>query len=649
MLLALSIALATSVQSQALPDSTRKARSSDEALLEEIPSVFGASRFDQLSTEAPASVSVITADDIAAHAWRNLSDLLQTVRGFYVIDDGVYPTVGARAFGRPGDYNSRMLLVIDGHRINENMFDSFGPGAESMIDLRDVERIEIVRGPASSLYGTSAFFGVINVVTTRGRALGGVRARVATESFGTKEVTVGAGNRFGRGIELYVSAAARRTDGRDFRVAEFDSGATRGWARGLDGEERDHATLRLSAGALTINGVVNHRHRDYATGRYLVDFGVAGNSVKDNYGMIGAAYEPHIGAAGALRLQASYNTVDYGGTYVYGGVRANDFAHGRWIVLESQYTATLPHGQRAVVGAQVVRTPRQEQGVFDGTSQSFYDNTRQKSWALFAQDELRFRQHWLATVGLRLDSFSAFGTTLNPRLALIRTYGAGSAAKLLLGTAFRAPNNFERYYFGLGTVANPTLAPEHIATTELLVEHRLTSHAKLNASAYRNSATKLIDLSPIAGGTSYQYQNTGQVRATGIEVEAQLEWRGARATLAQCLQRGYDAVQRVTLSNAPRSISTLDLSAPLSTRITGTLEVRAIASRLAADRTRVPGYSVTNLAGNATLFSGHARLTAGIFNVFAYRYGDPTSDQFVQSSIQQPGRTFRVAMELGSR
>lgn len=645
----LLLVAASTLHAQAGTDAPpRKSRATEDALIEEIPSVFGASRFDQLSTEAPASVTVITADDIAAHAWRNLSDLLQTVRGFYVIDDGVYPTVGARAFGRPGDYNSRLLLVIDGHRINENMFDSFGPGAESMVELRDVERIEVVRGPASSLYGTSAFFGVINVITTRGRALGGVRARVASESFGTRELTVGAGNRLPRGIDLYVSGSVRRRTGRDFYVAAFDTGATRGFARGLDGEDREHANLRLSAGALTINGIVNHRYRDFATGRYLVDFGVPGNSVKDNYGMIGAVYEPRFGATRSLRMQASYNVVDYGGRYVYSGQPAGDFAHGRWVVMESQYTTALSRGQRAILGAQVIRTPRQEQGVFDGTTQSFYDNSRQNSWALFAQDELRFGKAWLATAGVRLDHFSTFGNTINPRLAIIRTFGSGSAVKLLYGNAFRAPNNFERYYFGLGTVANPGLDPEKITTAEVLLEHRVSSRLKVNTSVYRNSSRKLVDLVKLAPD-SYQYQNSGQVRATGLEVEAQFEWRGARTNIAQTFQRGYDVVERTALSNAPRSMTTLDLVVPISGSLNGTLEVRGLTGRYSADRTYLPGYAITNIAISSRLLRDHAHLVAGVFNLFDHRYGDPTSDQFVQSAIPQPGRSFRLSLELGTR
>ena len=87
--LLLGAVASSSLPAQAPAGKPRKPRTSDEALIEEIPSLFGASRFDQLSTEAPASVTVITAEDIASHAWRNLSDLLHTVRGFYVIDDGV--------------------------------------------------------------------------------------------------------------------------------------------------------------------------------------------------------------------------------------------------------------------------------------------------------------------------------------------------------------------------------------------------------------------------------------------------------------------------------------------------------------------------------------------------------------------------------
>ena len=135
--------------------------------------VFGASERSQPVTEAPASVSFITAEDIARYGYRSLADILHGVRGLYVSDDRNFSFLGARGFGKPGDYNSRILLLVNGHRVNDNVFGQAEIGAEFGLDPATFERVEIIRGPASSLYGDSAFFAVVNVITRTGATIDG--------------------------------------------------------------------------------------------------------------------------------------------------------------------------------------------------------------------------------------------------------------------------------------------------------------------------------------------------------------------------------------------------------------------------------------------------------------------------------------------
>ena len=125
-------------------------------------------------SEAPSSVSVVTAETIKLFGYRTLADLLRAQRGFFVSDDRNYSYAGVRGFGRSGDYNTRLLVLVDGHRINDNTYDSVTIGNDFIIDLDLVERVEIIRGPASSLYGNNAFFGVVNLITRHGKGLSGL-------------------------------------------------------------------------------------------------------------------------------------------------------------------------------------------------------------------------------------------------------------------------------------------------------------------------------------------------------------------------------------------------------------------------------------------------------------------------------------------
>src|SRR5207245_6705422 len=142
-------------------------------LFQELPSVFGASKYEQKPSEAPASISIITSDEIQRYGYRTLSEILRSVRGFFTTYDRNYSYIGARGFDRPGDYDTRVLLLLDGHRINDNVYDQASVGTEALLDVDAIDRVEVIRGPSSSLYGTDAFFAVINVITKSGRDLNG--------------------------------------------------------------------------------------------------------------------------------------------------------------------------------------------------------------------------------------------------------------------------------------------------------------------------------------------------------------------------------------------------------------------------------------------------------------------------------------------
>ncbi len=136
-------------------------------------------------TRAPASVTLVSADDIARFGYRTLADALRGVRGLYVSDDRNYSYLGVRGFMRPGDYNSRILLLVDGHRMNDNLYDGAYFGRDGLPSIDIVERIEFVRGPSSSIYGSSAFFGIVNVVTKQATDLVGARVSAGTASYST--------------------------------------------------------------------------------------------------------------------------------------------------------------------------------------------------------------------------------------------------------------------------------------------------------------------------------------------------------------------------------------------------------------------------------------------------------------------------------
>ena len=135
--------------------------------------VTTASRYAQTALEAPAAVSVVTAEDIRLLGYRSLAEVLASMRGLYVSYDRAYHYLGTRGFATPGDYNTRVLLLVNGVRLNDNLYDQANIGTDFPIDLDLIERVEFVSGPGSAVYGANAFFGVVNVITRDGHQLPG--------------------------------------------------------------------------------------------------------------------------------------------------------------------------------------------------------------------------------------------------------------------------------------------------------------------------------------------------------------------------------------------------------------------------------------------------------------------------------------------
>jgi len=213
-----------------------------------VHSVFGASKFLQKVTEAPASVSIITAEEIKRYGYVTLAAAIGSVRGFYNNYTRSYSDLGARGFARPGDFNTRVLLLVDGHRMSDNVYSSAQIGAEFPIDVDLIDRIEIIRGPSSSLYGTNAFFGVINVITKRGSDLDGLQLSTQRSSFDSYRGRFSYGKQFTSGLDLLISGTVSDSKGQQrLYFREFDDPATNnGIAENGDGEDINQMFANVS-------------------------------------------------------------------------------------------------------------------------------------------------------------------------------------------------------------------------------------------------------------------------------------------------------------------------------------------------------------------------------------------------------------------
>ena len=203
----------------------------------ELPKVVGASRWEQPIIQAPSSVSIVTRDEISKYGYRTLADVLRSLSGFHVSYDRMHPSLGTRGFNR-ADYNNRVLVLVDGHRVNNNLSDGGFIGSEFILDTDLIDRVEVIRGPGSVLYGNNAFFGVINVVTRLGGdfASDGVEVSGETASYDSYKGRVSYGRLFSNGVEMLLSGSVYQSQGPGalFYQAFNTSKQNLGIAQGMD-------------------------------------------------------------------------------------------------------------------------------------------------------------------------------------------------------------------------------------------------------------------------------------------------------------------------------------------------------------------------------------------------------------------------------
>src|SRR4051794_13684061 len=162
--------------------------------------------------DAPASVTVVTAEDIRRYGYRTLSEALSSVRSFYTTSDGPSLYVGARGFSLLGDYNTRFLVLINGHHLTDNVYGAmYYFGQDFPLDMTLVEQIEIVRGPSSALYGSNGIFATVNIITKTPATA--ARSSVTAElgSFGRQKLTASSAFALGKEAKVLVSASVLHT------------------------------------------------------------------------------------------------------------------------------------------------------------------------------------------------------------------------------------------------------------------------------------------------------------------------------------------------------------------------------------------------------------------------------------------------------
>lgn len=616
-------------------------------LFQEIPSVFGASKYEQKVTEAPSAVTILTSEDIQRYGYRTLGEALLSVRGFYQSYDRAVARVGVRGFGTPGDSNSRLLLLLDGQRTNDSIFGSGHISSFDIVDVDLVDRIEFIRGPGSSLYGTSAFFSVINIITKRGRDYGTaeISGQVGSQDRYMGRLTYG--TRLPNNIEALFSANYTENSGNEnLYFEEFDAPATNnGIVEDLDGMSNFTLFSKISLFDFTLEGVFLKRDKEVPGAPYGVKFNEPGTEAESIVGHLNLKYEHLFTNQLEFETNLTLNTYEETGDYVYEGPITNrDEFRGSWFGADFQLGKRLER-HRLIFGGEYRNNYRQDQKNYDlGMPALFESRESSGSWGVYLQEEYRFRENFIINLGLRHDHYDSFGGTTNPRIALIHNPFEDTTLKLLYGRAFRAPNAFERFYSdgNVSSKSNPDLDPETIDTFEFVWEQNLGRSYRGVATAFYYQIDDLITLTLDDNDGLVVYQNIGEVEAVGGEIEFEGSWNNfLEGRISYSYQRVEDRITGERVANSPLHMVKLNLSFPVyQDKIYVSIEEQYTGERKTVEGNTIGGSAITHLTLLARNLTQNLTLSASVFNLFDKEYRDPVSQALLQETMVQDGRSF---------
>ncbi|MCK5835927.1 MAG: TonB-dependent receptor [Desulfobacula sp.] len=650
-----------------------------ELSLEELMDIkiVSASKKSQKSSEVAASAFVISHEDIRRYGYRTLGESLRRISGLYLSSGRDYDYLGVRGFSLAGDYNTKILILIDGHRVNDALYDQAYIENAFPIDMESIERIEVVKGPGSALWGSNALFAVVNVITRKGKDIDGGKITAETGSHNRQKGYLEYGRVFDNGLNIAGSFSRFDSDGenhiyfpeRDQPGYQFNNGV----ARGNDDEDAYKGYVTFSYNDWGFLFYKSKRSKTVPTGSWDGAFNYGGNNVNDENTSFELNYNTALfpGKNGRLELRFYHDSHEYYGDYPWfedGGwsgtiINNKDEGNSKHWGTEIRYNVDITEKLAVTAGFEYMDIYESHQKSWDDSPDGYEwlyldtgtDKNTFHTLAYYVHGEYALLDKLTLVGGIRLDDYSTLDRQWSPRAALLYSPFESTTLKLLYGEAFRAPNNYEMFYDdGSSQIGNEELKPEEINTWELVWEQKIATHTRLVASLYRFEIKDLIlqDESNIL-----QFLNTPMVRSDGGEIQLNSHFKNGITSylgVGAINTRYYDA--DVRLDNSPALNVSGGISIPIwSKKLYLSPEFIYVADRkssLIGQDTE--SYFLTNLGITTGTLFDKVDISFNIYNLFNERidvpaggehyFYDSIADDYTYFDIPQDGRTFRFQL-----
>jgi outer membrane receptor protein involved in Fe transport len=644
-------------------------------VLDQENQVYAASRYVQSLQDAPASVSVLTREEMQRYGYYSLEQALYALPGVYNASNLAWPMFGIRGIAKPGDICSRFLVLINGMPA---VYDPvFGGTCFQFLDIESLKRIEFVRGPGSAVYGSGAVLGVINLVTQTSDDAPGwtVSAKASTQREGQVFGSYGSGAV--DGLQSYTSVSIKKRKGLDYYFPEYDTPPlTDGESTGNDGQRQWHAFGRLNFGGYWGQWRLERNRKVDPQGRYGTVFDTDRLVYDDRSASLELGHSDTLSSDATLvwRVYATkfveYGDYPYDSTFsgVQGLVDSiyvdniDTFQYGG----ELRYDTYMGSGHHLLVGAELREVNGRQYGGIAYLPYAHDIMARYTHYALFAQDEFNVSRDGRVTLGGRYVRYKGLsdgvGGRFVPRLAYVQRVSPRVSTKFVYGEAYRVPTLYEVYYDdGQYKIANQNLRPEIARTLETILQYEIAPGQTWSTSAYQVRLDDSVVLGQGSNGLCTdcgQYQNVdGYQQVTGIESSFEFKQQsGARGHISGTVQRGVEHPSERALPASPRRMLKAGMASPLPwAGVAAAVESQYVGGSKGplqdGERIPMPDYWVFNVAlvwdKRDRGWSGSLRVD-NVFDHTVYTVPSnslPSGDFGFLERIPMPGRTTSLRLD----
>ncbi len=660
-----------------------KALKSDIELLNLESIVTIASKREETASKAPSIVSVITAEDIENIGAGNLSDIFQTIPGFDIIKDAEF---GVYRFGARGLQASdkKIKVLIDGHSINM----PFNGRATTFFDdlpLKNVKKIEVIRGPGAAIYGANAFLAVINIITKDVGDIDGVEVSSGFGSYDTQEYSVLFGKTL-RNIDVSGFVDFYNTNGISESIkVDATTGQAFSNTPGDTDDSRNKYDANIKMAYKDLKFMAKYMNKDtesfVGSNFVLTDEG----ENRYNYAMGEISYEFDINEKLKFKPRAYYDQYDMeffaealpdgftteedldndGDLEVFpDGMLGKGVATNRRLGGELQFDYDLFENNSLTFGFNY-EWERQDNvqlhANFDpltnaslGSIQNVSEHTNwirevnRQIWAIYFQDKWDLSDSLGLTLGVRHDHYSDFEGTTNPRIGLVWNFINNATIKLLYGQAFRAPSFAELYSINNPVLqGNPNLAPETIRTYEAGLDYKFSADFHANVNYFFNVIRDEINSGKRPSPNQpHIFENIGGSNIQGVEFEIKADFGDKTYAFANYTYQDAES-KGDPVPDVPKHKGNVGVNFELTKYLNANLHAFISDDRARAekdDRDDSPGYALLNLTLIAKEFFNDMKIKASLFNLLDKDYNDPAPINTIPTDLPRPGRTFFIEL-----